>query len=504
MNNLKLKYLEIRNKIELINDNINKQLSTILIDDSALKNKLLFDFENELRVALELEKNKSQDEIQKELNKERISKESQVNTKKLNQYLVAINGFKTNLETKENFINEIDKPEIQNKIGGIKFEINKNKDLINNLTNKLEKELEKEIINNDDTNTLLQETEELKTKIDEVDKIFEKTKEIIEKESIGPVVEEPEISNEELEKARKDLFENKSKILNGFQFNFEKVQTLETFIQKHIYASENTLLDEFKTKLVTNQALKDTFENLKEKLNQKRNLPGVNFDLDNQVKNLSQFSYSEELNNLSFNFNNKFFEAGDAEIYYQIIRYFKPKKIIEIGSGHSSLLAKQAIKNNEKIDNVITKLTCIEPYENKWLEKNDIDVIRQKVEEIDIKIFNDLNKNDVLFIDSSHVIKPQGDIIKIFLEILPKLKPGVIIHIHDIFSPRDYPENWLKVENRFFNEQYLLEGILSHSSRYEILLSLNLLKNDYYNEIKKVCPFLTDKSEPSSFYIVVN
>ena len=118
--------------------------------------------------------------------------------------------------------------------------------------------------------------------------------------------------------------------------------------------------------------------------------------------------------------------------------------------------------------------------------------------------FNDLNKNDILFIDSSHVIKPQGDIIKIFLEILPKLKTGVIIHIHDIFSPRDYPENWLKVENRFFNEQYLLEGILGHSSRYEIMLSLNLLKNDYYNEIKKVCPFLTDKSEPSSFYIVVN
>lgn len=246
------------------------------------------------------------------------------------------------------------------------------------------------------------------------------------------------------------------------------------------------------------------FDNLKKKLNEKRNLPGVKFDLDNQVKNLSQFDYSEELNSLSFNFNNKFFEAGDAEIYYQIIRYFKPKKIIEIGSGHSSLLAKQAIENNKKIDNFITKLTCIEPYENKWLEKNDIEVIRQKVEEVDIKIFNDLNKNDILFIDSSHVIKPQGDIIKIFLEILPKLKTGVIIHIHDIFSPRDYPENWLKVENRFFNEQYLLEGILGHSSRYKIMLSLNLLKNDYYNEIKKVCPFLTDKSEPSSFYIVVN
>ena len=113
--------------------------------------------------------------------------------------------------------------------------------------------------------------QELKTKIDEVDKIFEKTKEIIEKESIVPVVEEPEISNEELEKSSQRPFENKSKILNGFRLIFEKVQTLETFIQKHIYASENTLLDEFKTKLVTNQALKDTFENLKEKLNEFKN-----------------------------------------------------------------------------------------------------------------------------------------------------------------------------------------------------------------------------------------
>ena len=246
------------------------------------------------------------------------------------------------------------------------------------------------------------------------------------------------------------------------------------------------------------------FDNLKKKLNEKRNLPGVKFDVDEQVKSLSQFNYNEELKNLSFNFNNKFFEAGDAEIYYQIIRYFKPKKIIEIGSGHSSLLAKQAIKNNKKIDNVTTKLTCIEPYENRWLEENNIHVIREKVEEIDIKIFSDLNKNDILFIDSSHVIKPQGDIIKIFLEILPKLKPGVIVHIHDIFSPRDYPENWLKVENRFFNEQYLLEGILDNSSKYKIMLSLNLLKHDFYSEIKKVCPFLDDKSEPSSFYIVVN
>ena len=246
------------------------------------------------------------------------------------------------------------------------------------------------------------------------------------------------------------------------------------------------------------------FDNLKKKLSDKRNLPGISFNTDFQIKNLRKFNYKKELNNLNFNIHNNFFQAGDAEIYYQIIRHYKPNKIIEIGSGHSSLLAKEAIKNNKIIDNFITELTCIEPYENKWLEKNEIKVIRQKVEEINDNIFTNLDKNDILFIDSSHVIKPQGDIIRVFLEILPRLKSGVIIHIHDIFSPRDYPENWLKIENRFFNEQYLLEGILDNSSRYNIMLSLNLLKHDFYNELNNVCPYLNEKSEPSSFYISVN
>ena len=255
------------------------------------------------------------------------------------------------------------------------------------------------------------------------------------------------------------------------------------------------------------------FDNLKKNLSEKRNLPGINFNIENQIKNLKQLDYKKELENLNlknnspnFNFNidNNFFEAGDAEIYYQMIRYHKPKKIIEIGSGQSSLIAMEAINNNKQIDNFITELTCIEPFENKWLEKNDIRVIRKKVEEIDTDIFTDLNKGDILFIDSSHVIKPQGDIVKIFLEILPKLKSGVIIHIHDIFSPRDYLENWLKIENRFFNEQYLLEGMLDNSSRYKIMLSLNLLKYDFYKELKNVCPYLNDRSEPSSFYMTIN
>ena len=232
------------------------------------------------------------------------------------------------------------------------------------------------------------------------------------------------------------------------------------------------------------------FDYLKKNLKEKRNLPGINFNIDYQLKNLKKLRFKKELELLNlkngsslhnFNINNNFFEAGDAEVYYQIIRYFKPRKIVEIGAGQSTLIANEALNNNRKLNNHKTELICVEPYENKWLEKQDIKVIRNKIEEIDDSLILDLNKNDILFIDSSHIIKPQGDILKIFLEILPKLKSGVIVHIHDIFSPRDYPERWLKIENRFYNEQYILESILDNSSRYEVMLSLNYLKHDFFD-----------------------
>ena len=254
------------------------------------------------------------------------------------------------------------------------------------------------------------------------------------------------------------------------------------------------------------------FDTLKYDLNLKRNLPGINMNIGEQIKFLDNLVYYNELkelklnelsNNSKFYIKNNFFEGGDVDIYYQMIRYFKPKKIIEIGSGYSSLLALEAIKNNQIKDNFASSIVCIEPYENKWLEESGAKVIREKVENVKEDLITSLKKNDILFIDSSHVIKPQGDILKIFLEILPKLEKGVLIHIHDIFTPRDYPSKWLKDENRFYNEQYLFEAIMDNSSRYKIICSLNYLKNDYYNDLKRVCPYLDKNSEPASMYLEI-
>lgn len=231
-----------------------------------------------------------------------------------------------------------------------------------------------------------------------------------------------------------------------------------------------------------------------------------------QINLLRKLQFSEELIkldlekfsiNYNFSINNNFFEAGDAELYYQIIRQFKPKKIIEIGSGHSTKIAMEAILQNNKFKKNKIKLICVEPFENKFLRKLKVNLIEKKIEDINLNFKEELKANDILFIDSSHIIKPNGDILKIFLDILPQLNKGVIIHFHDIFTPKNYPAKFLFEDIFFWNEQYMLESVLSLSNRLEILLAANFLKNNYFYELKKVCPYLKKKNEPSSFYLKV-
>ena len=239
-----------------------------------------------------------------------------------------------------------------------------------------------------------------------------------------------------------------------------------------------------------------------------RDLPGIDLNTNEQLELLDKLNFSQELkildlnNNSKFNINNDFFSKGDAEIYYQIIRYTKPNKIVEIGSGQSTLIALEAIKKNEEENNKTTQLTCVEPYENFWLEDLNIAIIRKKIE--DINFDNDkinLDSGDILFIDSSHIIRPQGDVLKLYLEILPKLKSGVIIHIHDIFTPKNYLNYWIKENVFFWNEQYLLEAFLSHNRDWKIIGALNYLHNKHYEKLKSVAPFLKVDPEPGSFYI---
>jgi hypothetical protein len=241
-----------------------------------------------------------------------------------------------------------------------------------------------------------------------------------------------------------------------------------------------------------------------------RNLPGIDWNIQGQLKMLGLFAFSQELlglpeekrGPLEFYFNNGAFESGDAEYWYQIIRAIKPEKIFEIGSGNSTLMAVKAIrKNHEEDPSYKCEHVCIEPYEMPWLEEVGVSVIRKKVEEIELGFFSRLKENDILFIDSSHIIRPEGDVIFEYLELLPSLNKGVIVHVHDIFSPKNYSKKWLTDEVMFWNEQYLLEAFLSHNGSWAIIGALNFLHHNHYEELKKTAPFLSPEREPGSFYI---
>ena len=241
-----------------------------------------------------------------------------------------------------------------------------------------------------------------------------------------------------------------------------------------------------------------------------RHLPGLDWNEAEQVALLSEMKCGAELHSTlrqrsgkrEFYLDNQSFCSGDFEYWYQLVRQKKPQALIEIGSGLSTLVARRAIELNRREDFTYScHHVCIEPYEAPWLEELGIDVIRKKVEDVDVSEFDMLHRNDILFIDSSHVIRPQGDVLFEYLNILPSLRPGVIVHIHDIFSPKDYPDYWLRTQVRFWNEQYLLEAFLCNNSEWKIIGALNFLRHRHFEDLKLVAPFLTPDREPGSFYI---
>jgi predicted O-methyltransferase YrrM len=244
-----------------------------------------------------------------------------------------------------------------------------------------------------------------------------------------------------------------------------------------------------------------------------RDLVGIDWNISEQLDLLSRFHFNEELlkfpltyeRDLQYFYRNGVFESGDAEFLYNMIRYFKPRRVFEIGSGQSTLLTTIAIQANGRSDpNYHCRHVCIEPYENNWLQQLNIELVRSPVERLDKSLFGELEQNDILFIDSSHMIRPQGDVLFEYLEILPILKSGVLVHIHDIFSPKDYLHEWIHQDVRFWNEQYLLEAFLSFNAQFKIIGSLNFLKHHYPQELAGPCPVLRkqiDFREPGSFWI---
>ena len=173
-----------------------------------------------------------------------------------------------------------------------------------------------------------------------------------------------------------------------------------------------------------------------------------------------------------YHYNNGFFETVDAEMAYCVVRKFKPSRIIEVGGGYSSCLLAEALRANLERDGIHGEIITIDPSldPSRVPISNSIKVIQRPVQDINLKLFSSLREGDILFLDSSHVVSVGSDVVYEYLEIIPHLQKGVVIHAHDIFLPFDYPRE-LVSNLSFWSEQYLLLAFLKFNSFFEVLWS---------------------------------
>jgi len=187
---------------------------------------------------------------------------------------------------------------------------------------------------------------------------------------------------------------------------------------------------------------------------------------------------------------NKGFGFISAAVLHCMIRHFDPRIIIEVGAGSSTYVSARACVMNQAYGRA-TELISIEPYPNQVLKQGFpglAELIPREVEEVDINLFSQLEDRDILFIDSSHTIRIGGDVVFLYLEVLPRLKKGVIIHIHDVFFPKHYPKDWVIRKRWFWTEQYLLQAFLTYSNQFEVLWCGSYIYLKYPERLKATLP----------------
>lgn len=228
----------------------------------------------------------------------------------------------------------------------------------------------------------------------------------------------------------------------------------------------------------------------------KSELPGIATSLDEQAAELERICMPYQL---EYAGNHAYREAVEqrfgpgygyieAQALHAVVRHYKPKRIIEVGSGVSTWCMLQALEQNERETGESFELTCIEPYPYAPLRALErVGLIDSPVQSVPFDVFAQLGAGDLLFIDSSHAVRPGGDVNFLILEVLPRLAPGVIVHVHDIYLPYDYPRDVLRSYFQWM-ETSLLRAFLINNSRARIVFCLSQLHYDRANVLQRVFP----------------
>lgn len=247
------------------------------------------------------------------------------------------------------------------------------------------------------------------------------------------------------------------------------------------------------------QTIPDTRELDDSLWQEKSDLVGVDMNDDSQIHLMNRLGpFIEEFSRFpdeptsepyQYYKRNTSFAGFDGAFLYGMIRLFQPRRVVEIGSGFSTRLSAAALLRNADLCGHQGELIAIDPYAGKEVRNGFHGLsmlINQKVQEVHLSEFAKLGPNDILFMDSSHVLSIGSDVQYEYLEIIPRLREGVLVHIHDICFPNELPREYAMKHRWFWNEQYLLQAFLAYNGAFEVMWSSSYMSTFHLTELEVV------------------
>lgn len=233
-------------------------------------------------------------------------------------------------------------------------------------------------------------------------------------------------------------------------------------------------------------------------------LAGIHFDLDEQLAFLERHrpELAEFAPPSGYSLDNGAYGPVDADMLYAIVRAAKSTRIVELGSGYTTLLIAEANRRNE-LDGAGADFRAYDPYPGvvKGSLSGLTELARTPAEELPAEAFSALGENDLLVVDTTHTVKTGGDVNHVVLDVLPLLRPGVLVHFHDIFLPWEYPRKWAEDYGLYWAEQYLLQAFLSLNREYEIVCALYALSRRHPDRLRDLVPTWRDGIAPGAFWL---
>ena len=204
-----------------------------------------------------------------------------------------------------------------------------------------------------------------------------------------------------------------------------------------------------------------------------------------------------------FPFANDFYAAGDAHLAYAMVRHLRPARLLELGSGYSTLAMAMACEANSR-EGARVDYTAYDPYPTPLLADPPAGLTAYHplpAQEVPLDVFATLAAGDVLFVDTSHTVKLGGDVNRVVLDVLPRLAPGVHVHFHDIWLPYEYHPELIRGQRLFWAEQYLLQAFLAMNHGYEVVLATHAARMRQPDRFRALLPGWSAGTYPTSFWI---